>query len=354
MKFCFIVGTRPQIIKIQPLINELKIRRKSFTIIHTGQHYDYEMSRVFFKELNIPKPNYNLGISKGSNSKQLSDIIQKLEKPLIQINPDVVIVPGDTRSALGSALCINRLRLPLAHLEAGARSNDFELEEEINRRVIDHLANFLFTPSKNCYNNLKKESVLGNIFNSGDTMFDVFTKYKNLLNLTNLPRKNFVLLTIHRRQNIFDKSQLTKIIDIANYINDQGFQVIFPIHPHTKKQIKNFKISLSKIKIIEPMTYSKTLSFLSETKLLLTDSGGLQKEAFWSHTPCLTFRKSTEWVETLSKKDNQLITKISTSTKKQILNILNKKYTNHLIKQNNLFGDGHSSKKIISILLKQF
>ena len=354
MKFCIIVGTRPQIIKTQPIIHELKSRKKNFSIIHTGQHYDYEMSRAFFKELKISKPDYNLGISKGSNSSQLADLIKKLEKPLTKIKPDVVIVPGDTRSALGAALCTNRLGLPLAHVEAGARSNDFELEEEINRRLIDHCSNFLFAPTKNCAQNLKNESTLGEIFNVGDTMFDVFLKYKKLLHLKKLTRENFVLMTIHRRQNILDKTKLKKIIDLANFISKQGFDVIFPIHPHTKKQIKNYKISLSNIRTIQPINYSKTLSLLSKTKLLLTDSGGLQKEAYWSQTPCFTFRKSTEWTETLTKNNNQLVTNISNNTKKQIIQVLNKNSFSNEKLSNNLFGNGSASKKVVSILLKQF
>lgn len=354
MKFCIIVGTRPQIIKTQPIIHELKSRKKNFSIIHTGQHYDYEMSRAFFKELKISKPDYNLGISKGSNSSQLADLIKKLEKPLTKIKPDVVIVPGDTRSALGAALCANRLGLLLGHVEAGARSNDFELEEEINRRLIDHCSNFLFAPTKNCAQNLKNESTLGEIFNVGDTMFDVFLKYKKLLHLKKLTRENFVLMTIHRRQNILDKTKLKKIINLANFISKQGFDVIFPIHPHTKKQIKNYKISLSNIRTIEPINYSKTLSLLSRTKLLLTDSGGLQKEAYWSQTPCFTFRKSTEWVETLTSNNNQLITNISNNTKKQILQVLNRNSSYYKKYQKNLFGNGSASKKIVSILLKQF
>jgi len=353
MKFCLIVGTRPQIIKTQPIIHELISRKKSFSIIHTGQHYDYEMSRAFFTELKISKPNYNLGISKGTNSSQLADMLKKLEKILIKIKPDVVIVPGDTRSALAGALAANRLGLPLAHVEAGARSNDFELEEEINRRIIDNCSNFLFTPTKNCEQNLKKESILGSVFNAGDTMYDVFLKYKKILKIKQTTRKNFVLMTIHRRQNIFDKTKLKKIIELTNFISKQGYNVIFPVHPHTKKQIKNFSISTKNIEMINPINYSKTLSLLSQTKLLLTDSGGLQKEAYWSNAPCFTFRKSTEWIETLDRKNNQLINKISNSTKKQILNVLEKTQpSNSHIK--NLFGNGHASKKIISILLKQF
>lgn len=354
MKFCVIVGTRPQIIKTQPIIHELKSQKKKFSIIHTGQHYDYEMSRTFFKELKITKPNYHLNLSQGSNLSQLSEMIKKLEKPLTKIKPDVVIVPGDTRSALAGALSANGLGLPLAHIEAGARSNDFELEEEINRRLIDHCSNFLFTPTKNCTKNLKKESTLGTIFNVGDTMFDVFLKYRKILELTKSPRKNFVLMTIHRRQNILDRIRLKKIIDLANYISKQGFEIIFPIHPHTRKQIRSYNISLSNIKIVEPVNYSKTLTLLSQTKLLLTDSGGLQKEAYWSQTPCFTFRNSTEWTETLNKQNNQLVPVISNQTKKQISQILNKKSIMYNSPSKKIFGNGNASKKIISILLKQF
>tara|TARA_B100000029_G_scaffold111910_1_gene104007 strand:- start:299 stop:1363 length:1065 start_codon:yes stop_codon:yes gene_type:complete len=354
MKFCIIVGTRPQIIKTQPIIQELRTRKKDFTIIHTGQHYDYDMSRTFFKELKIPKPDYNLGINKGSDTSQLANLMRKTEILLTKITPDVVIVPGDTRSALGAALCANRLKLPLAHIEAGARSNDFELEEEINRRLIDHCSNFLFAPTKRCVKNLRNESTLGKIFDVGDTMFDVFLKYKKSLGLKKQTRKNLVLMTLHRRENISDKTKLKKIINLASDISNQGFEVIFPIHPHTKKQIKNYKISLSDIRTVEPVNYSKTLSLLSQAKLLLTDSGGLQKEAYWTQTPCFTFRKSTEWTETLATKSNQLVSNISNETKKQILQILNKNAYSNKRSQKNLFGDGNSAKKIVSVLLKQF
>ena len=174
MKACIIVGTRPQIIKSQPIIKEFKKRKSPLVIIHTGQHYDYKMSKSFFDELDISNPDINLGISKGSSAKQLSDIITKLEKLLKKINPDVVLVPGDTRSALGGALAANRLGIPVAHIESGARSFDPKMEEETNRRLIDHMSSYLFAPTLNCVKNLKSESVLGKIYFSGDTMYDVF------------------------------------------------------------------------------------------------------------------------------------------------------------------------------------
>jgi len=354
MTFCIITGTRPQIIKIQPIIKELISRKKPFKIIHTGQHYDYEMSKAFFKELKISRPDYNLGISTGSASSQLADMIKKLEKIISKINPKIIIVPGDTRSALGGALSANRLGVPLAHIEAGARSNDFELEEEINRRIIDHCSHFLFAPTKNCEKNLKKESVLGSIFNVGDTMYDIFLKYKKFLKLHKVHDENYVLMTIHRRQNILAKTQLKKIIHLTKEISNNGYNIIFPIHPHTKKQIKNFGISISHIDWIEPVNYSEMISLLSKARLLLTDSGGLQKEAFWSNTPCFTIRKSTEWTETLAEKNNQLISVINNSTKKQILKTLNRKTNSRKKTSRNIFGDGKASKKIVSILLKQF
>ena len=309
------------------------------------------MSRSFFNELKISKPDYNLGIHKGSSLSQLSSMIIKLEKLLGRINPDFVLVPGDTRSALGGALSANRLRFKLAHIEAGARSNDFGLEEEINRRMIDHCSDFLFAPTANCEKNLRNESVLGSIFNVGDTMYDVFLKYKKILKLEKTINEDSVLMTIHRRQNILDKAKMKKIIDLANFISKQGYEVIFPIHPHTKKQIKNFGISLSNVNTIESVNYSKMLTLLAKAKLLLTDSGGLQKEAYWSNTTCFTFRKSTEWMETLKEKDNRLVHEISDSTKKQVLHILESKSKRKSSKKN-YFGNGNASKKIISILLK--
>lgn len=351
MKFCIVVGTRPQIIKSQPIINELISRKKDFAIIHTGQHYDYEMSRTFFQELKIGKPDYNLGVNRGSDSNQLAQIIIKLEKTLAKITPDIVIIPGDTRSALGGALSANRLGLKLAHVEAGARSNDFELEEEINRRLIDNCSNFLFAPTLSCAKNLKNEGVLGSIFNVGDTMYDVFLSYKKILKLEQYSKENLLLMTIHRKQNIFDVTKMKKIVDIANFISNHGYKVIFPIHPHTKKQIKNFGIPTKNIQMVDPVNYSKMLILLSRAKLLLTDSGGLQKEAYWSNTPCFTFRKSTEWIETLKEKNNFLVPEISNNTKKKILHIIELENSRKKPLEN-YFGDGKAAKKIVSILLK--
>lgn len=351
MKFCLIVGTRPQIIKSQPLINEILSKKVKLSIIHTGQHFDYELSRGFFKELKIKNPNVNLGIKPSSPTRQLSQIISKLEEPLTKINPDLVIIPGDTRSALGSALCAKSLGIKIAHIEAGARSMELNMEEETNRRMIDHISNFLFAPTKNCLKNLKNEHVPGTCFLSGDTMYDVFLEVKKLLKLKKSIGNNKILMTLHRQENIKDFEKISKIINLAKKLSELGNEVIFPIHPHTKKQLKFFKISLKGIKTISPQKYSDMLQLLSNVRLLITDSGGLQKEAFWTRTPCVTLRTSTEWTETLANNHNVLMKKITKNSLSEIQKIMKNPQK---FKQTSLFGDGKSSKKITSILIKQF
>jgi len=349
MKLCIIVGTRPQIIKSQPIIKEILARKLKLNIIHTGQHYDYQMSKVFFEEMKIKDPDLNIEVDPGTPTSQLAQIISKLENPLKKIKPDVVIVPGDTRSALGAALCANRLGIRVAHVEAGARSMEYDMEEEINRRIIDHCSNLLFAPTLNCYKNLKKESVLGHAYFTGDTMYDVFLEFKKILNLKKSGNDKYVLMTLHRQDNIRNPQRIKKIIDLAKQISAKGWDIVFPVHPHTQKQIKSFGISLGGINTTNPVKYSEMLRLLCNANLLLTDSGGLQKEAFWLNTPCITLRKSSEWIETLDGTHNTLLSTIKKSSLKQITNILKQKQQK--IKSINQFGDGTASKKITSILL---
>jgi len=349
MKLCIIVGTRPQIIKSQPIIKEILARKLKLNIIHTGQHYDYQMSKVFFEEMKIKDPDLNIEVDPGTPTSQLAQIISKLENPLKKIKPDVVIVPGDTRSALGAALCANRLGIRVAHVEAGARSMEYDMEEEINRRIIDHCSNLLFAPTLNCYKNLKKESVLGHAYFTGDTMYDVFLEFKKILNLKKSGNDKYVLMTLHRQDNIKNPQRIKKIIDLAKQISAKGWDIVFPVHPHTQKQIKSFGISLAGINTANPVKYSEMLRLLCNANLLLTDSGGLQKEAFWLNTPCITLRKSSEWIETLDGTHNTLLSTIKKSSLKQITNILKQKQQK--IKYINQFGDGTASKKITSILL---
>lgn len=350
MHFCVVVGTRPQIIKSQPVIRDILARKSKLTIIHTGQHYDYQMSKIFFEELKIRDPDLNLEVKPSSSANQLAQIIMKLEKPLQKINPHVVIVPGDTRSALGAALCANRLGIKVAHVEAGARSMEFDMEEEINRRIIDHCSNLLFAPTKNCYKNLKKELVIGSSYFSGDTMYDVFLQFKKMLKLRRHD-SNYVLMTIHRKDNIENCAKIKKILELVKTVHKKGWNVIFPIHPHTRKQLRSFGLELDGIDAMAPVKYSKMLQLLSGASLLITDSGGLQKEAYWTGTPCVTLRKSTEWIETLDGRHNVLLGKISDSSSRIILGILKRKHAKET--NPNYFGNGYAAKKIVSVLLKQ-
>lgn len=349
MKLCIVIGTRPQIIKSQPIIKEILSHKSKLSIIHTGQHYDYQMSKVFFEEMKIRDPDFNLVVGSGTPSGQLAQIIQKLEKPLQKINPDTVLVPGDTRSALGAALCANRLGIKIAHVEAGARSMEFDMEEEVNRRLIDHCSNLLFAPTLNCYKNLKKESVLGSTYLTGDTMYDVFLEFKKLLNITKSGSGKYVLMTLHRRNNIQNYQKIKKILKLAKQISAKGWDVLFPIHPHTQKQIKSFGLSLNGINTINPVKYSEMLKLLCDANLLITDSGGLQKEAYWLNTPCVTLRKSTEWIETLDGKHNILLSTITESSMNIIMNILRQNQIRP--KSSAQFGNGKAAKKITSILL---
>ena len=350
MRLCIIVGTRPQIIKSQPIIKELLSRKTSLSIIHTGQHYDYQMSKIFFEEMNIRDPDLNLEVRPNTPAQQLAQIIQKLERPLKKINPDLVIIPGDTRSALGGALCANRLGIKVAHVEAGARSMDFDMEEEINRRIIDHCSELLFAPTRNCYKNLKKESVLGSSYFTGDTMYDVFLEFKKTLKLEKAGGGRYVLMTLHRKENIENYQKIKKILALAKQIAAKGWEVIFPIHPHTKKQIKSFGLRIDGITTIDPVKYSQMLRLLCDANLLITDSGGLQKEAYWLDTPCVTIRESTEWIETLDGKHNFLLPNPESSSVNIITKILKQKRLR--TKHYNLFGDGKAARKMASILLQ--
>ena len=353
MRISIIVGTRPQIIKSQPVINQLLRKKHKVSVIHTGQHYDYEMSKGFFDELKIKDPNFNLGVTNGSSAQQVAQIISKLENPLKKIDPDCVIVPGDTRSALAAALCCSKLGFKIAHLEAGARSYDFSLEEETNRRVIDNCSDLLFAPTKNCYKNLKREGILGSVYFTGDTMYDVLLEFKKILKLKKPKNSKDILMTIHRKNTILDPIKMKSIIELVKKTVRSGEEVIFPIHPHTQKQIKSFKISMNGIKSIKPVKYSKMLQMLNDAKLLITDSGGLQKEAYWLKTPCVTLRKSTEWIETLQNKRNIIVNKITTSSF-NLINNMYKKNSHWKNYSSSSFGNGDASKKIVSILSNHF
>jgi len=350
-----VIGTRPQIIKSAPIIHESLKQGLEMKIIHTGQHYDYELSQVFLEEFSLPKPSINLNVGSGSHTFQTAEIMLRLEKFLLNEKPSILSIPGDTNSALGGALTSAKLGVPIAHIEAGARCYDMKMAEEINRRLIDHCSEILFAPTTNCKENLEKESVIGKIHLTGDTMYDIFLKFKDkvhkcdIFDRLDLSEKEYSLLTLHRSENVDDPAKLRSIL---KGIQESEINVLFPIHPRTKNRLKEQNISLEKstIKTIEPLDYIEMLKLLKHARIMLTDSGGVQKEAFWSKTPCITIRDRTEWTETVEMGVN-LLSEADPNKLMKTIKDVEENYREIKRKfKGNPFGDGRASNRIIKIL----
>jgi len=354
IKILCVVGTRPNFVKIAPLMEEFKKYKKIKSIlVHTGQHYDFEMSQVFFRDLKIPRPDCNLGVGSGSHAWQTAKVMEKLEPVILKEKPDLVIVVGDVNSTLAGALAASKLHIPVAHIEAGARQFDRNMPEEINRVLTDHVSDFLFCPTKIAVENLKKEGIKRGVYNTGDIMYDAFLKgikiaEKNsrILEKLNLKSKSYLLLTIHRPSNADNSENLKKILEA---ISESGEKIVFPIHPRTEKQLKKFKLKIEncKLKIISPVGYLDMLILEKNAKKILTDSGGVQKEAYWSKVPCITLMEGTGWPETVKAGWNILVG----IDKEKIIEAIKK--FNPKTKQYNYFGNGKSAKKIVKILINE-
>jgi len=358
-----VLGARPQIIKSATLIHLAnKDKQLNLTLIHTGQHYDYEMTQVFFKELNLPDPVANLNVGSGTHAQQTARIMRRLEKVLQEQKPDIVIVPGDTNSTLAAALTAIKLHIPVAHVEAGARSYDMSMPEEINRRLTDHCSALLFTPTENCTCNLLKEGIgEKQIHQTGDTMYDVLAQQlpkverNTVLKELDLETKTYALLTAHRPENVDNLENVRNIITAV--ISLKFMKIVFPVHPRTRRKLRNSNLysklqNQNHIKLIQPVGYIENLCLAKNAKLILTDSGGMQKEAFWLRTPCITLRDTTEWPETVKLEANYLTgsgTQKIIETAKEIVE--NEEYlTKKLYKLSNPFGKGNASEKILEAI----
>lgn len=355
MKIISIVGARPQFIKAGIISKKLREKKIDEILVHTGQHYDFNMSEVFFKELNLPKPDHYLGIGSGSHGEQTGKMLIKIEKVLLKEKPDIVLVYGDTNSTLAGALTSVKLHIPVAHVEAGLRSFNKTMPEEINRVLTDHMSDLLFAPTYIAVENLKKEGILKGIYLVGDVMYDVALECirqineQEVLDKYNLKPKKFILTTIHRAENTNIKNNLLNIIEALKNIAKKGIQIIFPIHPRTKRFIEKYNIDL-KIKnllAVEPISYFDMLALEKNAKVIITDSGGVQKEGYFFGTPCVIPRNETEWTELIDIGFNTL-----TGAKKEkiIIETLEKYHSDNKLRRIELYGDGKASEKIVEIL----
>jgi UDP-N-acetylglucosamine 2-epimerase len=315
MKIISVVGARPQFIKLSALSKELRKKHQEI-ILHTGQHYDDELSKIFFSELSIPEPDYNLGIGSAEHGEQTGRMLKGIEEVLLLERPDLVIVYGDTNSTLAGALAAVKQRIPVAHVEAGLRSFKKTMTEEINRVLTDHISSLLFCPTKTSVQNLRKEGITKGVHLVGDVMYDSLRehikraeKVSGIMKKQNLSKKDFYLVTIHRAENADIKENLKKTVQILAELDKK---TVFPIHPRTKKSLSEFNLlgkleSKGHLLLIDPVSYLDMLVLEKNARCVLTDSGGVQKEAFFLRTLCLTLREETEWVETLKNNWNNLV-----------------------------------------------
>lgn len=313
MKHIFtVVGARPQFIKCASVSREIRATASEF-LVHTGQHYDDNMSEVFFRELDIPPPNLNLGIGGGPHGAMTGEMLRKLEEVLLAQKPDVVLIYGDTNSTLAGALAAAKLLIPVAHVEAGLRSFNRAMPEEVNRVVADSLSRWLFCPTETAVRNLANEGIKEGVYLVGDVMLDAYLdgltrarKQSAILARLGIVPGGYHLATVHRQENTDDPARLSGIVQGLAGVGAHA-PVIWPMHPRTKSRLAANNISLPpEIRPIEPVSYLDMLALEAGARIILTDSGGIQKEASWAGIPCVTMRDETEWVETVDRGDNML------------------------------------------------
>lgn len=376
MKIISVIGARPQFIKAASVSRMMKKAGIKEVLIHTGQHYDYNMSQVFFKQLKIKEPEYNLGIGSMSHGSQTGRMIEKIEGVLLAEKPGLMLVYGDTNSTLAGSLAAAKLHIPVAHVEAGLRSYNRNMPEEINRVLTDHVSDVLFCPTETAVENLRKEgfknivnkgkliknsSALHDlqsfpfVINVGDVMYDsvlynlaIAKKISKIIKKYKLLPQRYYLATIHRAENTDNTSRLKSICKAFNKIAER-YPLIFPAHPRTEKLLSRIGYINSNLKIIPPVSYWDMLMLSSFARVILTDSGGLQKEAFFLNVPCVTLRDETEWVETLQSGMNVIAGasegKILRAVKTQEMQKRDRKDTR-------FFGDGKAAEKMLSIIKK--
>ena len=346
-----IIGARPQFVKAATVSRAMREHHSKIReiIVHTGQHYDANMSEIFFEELEIPRADYNLGIGGGSHGQNTGRMIETVEAVLIKEKPDWVLVYGDTDSTLAGTLAAVKLHIPIAHIEAGLRSFNRGMPEEINRVLTDHASNLLFTPTDTATSNLLKEGINKNrIKQVGDVMYDAALFYRSKAQRPRTIRTDggFVLATIHRAENTDNPNRLTEIFGALNEIAATK-PVILPLHPRTKKLLAQNQTNSDRITILEPVGYLQMIWLLEHCDLVVTDSGGLQKEAYFFGKPCITTRDETEWVELVKLGANIITGASSISIHNAIIH-----FKNTSVQAQDFYGSGHAADAIVKTLME--
>lgn len=359
MKIAIILGTRPEIIKMSPIIRECEARKIDYFVLHTGQHYSKELDEDMFRDLELPQPKYNLGVGGQPYRKQVGIMVKEISEILKQEKPDVVIVEGDTISVLAGALAANKLGIRVAHHEAGLRSHDTTMLEEVNRVIVDHISEHLFVPTPDSLKNLHQEGMHPDkMFFTGNTIVDAVlqnlelaNKKTNILNKLNLKEKNYIFVTAHRAENVDKKERLEGVMNgLALVSAETKLPLIFPIHPRTKNKMTEFGIKTPEgITFIEPVGFLECLQLEKNARLIMTDSGGIQEEACILNVPCVTLRDNTERPETIEYGINIL----GGTEPQKIMDAAKYMLTKNirLNKWENPFGDGKAAKRIIDCLL---
>jgi UDP-N-acetylglucosamine 2-epimerase (non-hydrolysing) len=355
VRIAVVLGTRPEIIKMAPVIRELERRKADFFILHTGQHYSYNLDRVFFEQLRLPPARYNLEVGSGSHAEQTGKILIGVEKVLQGEKPDVVLVEGDTNSILAGALAAVKLHIKVGHVEAGLRSYDRNMPEEINRTLTDHCSDFLFAPTEKAKTILLGEGVPEEkIFMTGNTIVDAI--YQNLeiarekgntLDALNLKAKGYFLVTLHRQENVDDRVRFVSILEGLDRVAAEfKTPVIYPIHPRSRKMVSEFHLKTPNLTLIEPVDFLSFLQLESNARLILTDSGGVQEEACILNVPCVTLRDNTERPETLEVGANILAGASPDRILEHSKAMLGRE--NNWV---NPFGDGTAGRQIVKIIM---
>jgi len=354
VKVAVVLGTRPEIIKFAPIIRILEREAINYFILHTGQHYSYHMDRVFFEQLELPEPKYNLGVGPGSHAEQTGKMLICIENVLLREKPSIVLVEGDTNTVLAGALAAVKLGVKVGHVEAGLRSYDRQMPEEINRVLADHCSDLLFAPTEKARQTLLGEGIADEkIFVTGNTIVDavhqnleIAKRRVNVLDELGVKAYGYFLVTVHRQENVENERRFRGIIEGLKLVNKEfDFPVIFPVHPRSRRQLKAFGITVNCVRIIDPLDYLSFLMLESNARLVLTDSGGVQEETCILGVPCVTLRYNTERPETLEVGSNVLAGTEPNEIVKKVDFMLNRERC-----WPNPFGDGKAARRIVEIL----